>query len=83
MADITVSLPNKVKEMIEAQVGKGGFASTGDYISDLVRRDHDRRLEELRQIVAEGLASGVSDKTIDDLFAEAQQRLRQSASKRG
>lgn len=71
MADMTVKLPEAVKEMIEAQVGEDGFASSGDYIADLVRRDHDRRLEELRRIVAEALASGVSTRTTEDIFAEA------------
>lgn len=71
MAYITVTLPESVKDIIEAQVGEDGFASSGDYIAELVRRDHDRRLEELRRIVAEGLASGVSTRTTEDIFAEA------------
>jgi antitoxin ParD1/3/4 len=71
MVDMTLSLPDEVKKIIEAQVGDDAFATTGDYIADLVSRDHDRRLEELRRIVADGLASGVSERTTADIFADA------------
>jgi len=77
MADITVTLPDRVKDMIEAQVGEDGFASSGDYIAELVQRDHDRRLEELRRIVADGLASGVSTKTFEERIAEGNRIARE------
>jgi antitoxin ParD1/3/4 len=67
MATLTVSLPDDVTGWIEGQIGEGGYASAEDYVSDprmsdLVRRDQER-LEELRRIVDEGLASGVSTRT--------------------
>jgi antitoxin ParD1/3/4 len=62
MATLTVSLPDDVTGWIEGQIGEGGYASAEDYVSDLVRRDQERR-EELRRIVDEGLASGVSTRT--------------------
>ena len=42
---------------------------------DLVRRERERRdremtLDELRQLVAEARASGVSSRTIEDIFAD-------------
>lgn len=65
MATLTVSLPETMKEWIEAQVEHGTFASASDYPSDLVRRDqeeqsrdHDERLEEIRRIVDEADAVG-------------------------
>jgi antitoxin ParD1/3/4 len=70
MATLTVSLPDSMKGWIEDQVGEGGYASAGDYLSDLIRQDQER-LEELRRIVDEGLASGVSTRTTAEIFAEA------------
>jgi antitoxin ParD1/3/4 len=75
MATMTVSLPDPMKEWIEMQVEDGEYASSSDYIRDLVRRDRERRnearLEELRHIVDEGLNGGVSTRTTEEIFAEA------------
>ncbi|WP_284945031.1 type II toxin-antitoxin system ParD family antitoxin [Acidisoma cladoniae] len=78
MATMTVSLPDPMKDWIEAQIKQGGYASASDYVRDLVRRDRARReqeftLEELRQKLATSRESGVSDRTVDDIFAEARE----------
>ena len=84
MADITVRLPDEVKEIIEAQVGDDGFATTGDYIAELVRRDNERRLDErdrasrnederiehIRRMIEEAERSGISERTMEDIREE-------------
>lgn len=77
MATMTVSLPDQMKEWIETQIRKGEYASTSDYVRDLVRRDRARRgqelsLEELRQIVTASKASGIGTRSMDELFTEAE-----------
>lgn len=77
MATMTVSLPDPMKEWIEAQIQKGEYASTSDYVRDLVRRDRARReqeltVEELRQLVADAKASGLGTRSVDEIFAEAE-----------
>jgi antitoxin ParD1/3/4 len=74
MATLTVSLPDDVTGWIEGQIGEGGYASAGEYVSELVRRDQER-LEELRCIVDEGLASGVSTRTFKERIAEGDRIL--------
>jgi antitoxin ParD1/3/4 len=76
MATMTVSLPDPMKDWIEAQIRTGDYASVSDYVRDLVRRDRDRReqeltLEELRKKLAASRDSGVSNRSVDDIFAEA------------
>lgn len=83
MATMTVSLPDPMKDWIEAQVRHGEYASASDYVRDLVRRDRARReqeltLEELRQKLAASRESGLSDRTVDDIFAEAREIARGS-----
>ena len=78
MATMTVSLPDQMKDWIETQIRKGDYASTSDYVRDLVRRDRVRRgqefsVEEIRALLAESKASGVGTRNIDDIFAEAEQ----------
>jgi antitoxin ParD1/3/4 len=77
MATMTVSLPDPMKEWIEAQIQKGEYASTSDYVRDLVRRDKARRgqemtIEELRQLVVDSKASGIGTRSVDEIFAEAE-----------
>lgn len=77
MATMTVSLPDPMKEWVEAQIRSGDYASASDYVRDLVRRDRARKggeftLDELRRLVADSKASGVGDRSLDALFAEAE-----------
>jgi antitoxin ParD1/3/4 len=76
MATLTVSVPDSMKGWIDDQVEEGGFASAGDYLSELVRQDQEKRLEELRRIVDEGLASGISTRTFEERIAEGDRILR-------
>jgi antitoxin ParD1/3/4 len=78
MATMTVSLPDPMKDWIETQIRRGDYASTSDYVRDLVRRDRARReqeltLEDLRQKLAASRGSGVSGRTVEDIFAEARE----------
>jgi antitoxin ParD1/3/4 len=82
MATMTVSLPDPMKEWIEEQVKKGDYASTSDYVRAAVRKDRERlepnyplTPEELRDMIDEGEASGVSDRTLEEVFEEAMQRV--------
>jgi antitoxin ParD1/3/4 len=77
MATMTISLPDPMKDWIEAQIKQGEYASTSDYVRDLVRRDRERRakpeltLEDLRRIVDESRASGPSPRKVRDILAHA------------
>jgi antitoxin ParD1/3/4 len=77
MATMTVYLTDPMKDWIEAQISRGDYASTSDYVRDLVRRDRARREEELtldalRQKLSASRDSGQGSRSVDDIFAEAQ-----------
>jgi antitoxin ParD1/3/4 len=76
MATMTVSLPDPMKDWIEAQISRGDYASVSDYVRDLVRRDRERReqeltLDDLRKRLAASRDSGASNRTVDEIFAQA------------
>lgn len=77
MAALTISLPEALQSWLDEQVRTGRFASANDYILDLLRRDrathgdHQLTLDELRQMIAEGDTSGISDKPVEEIFEEA------------
>ena len=77
MATMTVSLPDAMKDWIEAQIRQGDYASTSDYVRDLVRRDREKRqrkdltLDDLREIVGHARAEGTTDATVAEILAQA------------
>ena len=64
MAQINISIPDKLKSWAERRVADGDYSSTSDYVRDLVRRDQaaTEQRERLRVAIDEGIASGVSDR---------------------
>ncbi|MFC4352563.1 type II toxin-antitoxin system ParD family antitoxin [Fodinicurvata halophila] len=76
MATMNISLPEQMKAWVDSQSKSGRYGNASDYVRDLIRRDQDRqaRLAELQQLIDEGVDSGVSSNSLDDLLAEARRR---------
>ena len=76
MAQMNVSIPDKLKGWAEQRVAEGRYSSTSDYIRDLVRRDQEQeeRLRRLQAAIDEGRASGVSERTLEDIIADRRKR---------
>ena len=71
MSQLNVSIPPALKSWIDHRVAEGRYSSASDYVRDLVRRDQDAAPDEtewLRGLIAEGLASGVSDETPETII---------------
>ena len=78
MAQMNVSIPDKLKGWAESRVAEGRYSSTSDYVRDLVRRDQEaeEKLQRLRAAIDEGLASGVSDRDPFEYLEELRVGLR-------
>ena len=76
MAQMNVSLPDPMKDWCEAQVRAGRYSTTSDYVRDLIRRDqdHQSRTKALQAAIDEGLASGASSRSLDEILGEARAR---------
>ena len=76
MAQMNISIPDKLKSWAEARVAEGRYSSTSDYVRDLVRRDQEQeeKLRRLQAAIEEGLASGISDRTVEDIIADRRKR---------
>ncbi len=85
MGEMTFNFPPALMRWIEAQVAEGRYADAEDYLRDLVRRDSEGLLGEsepdpaeetpeyiawVREMVAEGLASGVCEKDAFEVLDE-------------
>ncbi|CAM3441793.1 type II toxin-antitoxin system ParD family antitoxin [Thalassospira profundimaris] len=69
MATMNVSLPDLMREWVESQIEQGEYASSSDYIRDLIRQDQ-RRQKLLKAALNEGLNSGRSPRSVDDIMRE-------------
>ena len=73
---MNVSVPDGLKAWAEARVAEGRYSSTSDYVRDLMRRDQERaeKIANFQRLVDEGRASGISDRTMQDILAEGRRR---------
>ena len=78
MATMNVSLPDPMKEWVEAQAQTGRYSNASDYVRDLIRRDQERvsKLAELQRLITEGLESGISDRSIGDVLEAARKQAK-------
>ena len=76
MATMNISLPDPMKQWVEAQAETGRYSNASDYVRDLIRRDQERadKIAAMQQLVDEARASGLSDETMADIRARAMRR---------
>ena len=72
MATMNVSLPQKMKDWVEAQTAEGKYANASDYVRDLVRRDQLRAegIAKLQAEIDKGRAGPFREFNREELFAE-------------
>lgn len=80
MATMNISLADPLKEFVDEEVREGGYSSTSDYMRDLIRqRQREKAAAFLRQLIAEGMASGPATPIESDYFDRMRERARQRA----
>lgn len=84
MATMNVSLPDAMKDWVEAQTETGRYANASDYVRDLIRKDQERndKIAAMQRFVDDGLNSGVGNRSKDALFAEAVKRAEMTRGNR-
>ena len=70
MATMNVSLPDPMKQWVEVHAQPGRYSNASDYVRDLIRRDQERadKLAQLQKLISEGLDSGISDRSMNDVL---------------
>ncbi len=72
MATMNISLPDQMKEWVEAQTKDGRYANSSDYMRDLIRRDRERAeaFALMQAEITKGIESGdYQDVNIEDFLA--------------
>ncbi len=60
MATMNISVPDAMKVWVQAQIDEGKYASSSDYVRDLIRKDQQQRdkLAALQAAITLGIESG-------------------------
>lgn len=69
----TITLTDAQDDWIKAQVANGDFTHDSEYFRDLVRHDQEKE-PALKAAIDEGMASGPSGRSVDDIWAAAEAR---------
>lgn len=72
---MSFALPENMRDYIDARVSAGSYGNTSEYLRELIRRDqHDQAAQRLRDLIADGLASGEGREATDDVISELRKR---------
>jgi len=72
----SITFKEQQDDWIKKQIEKGDFTNDSEFIRHLVRthQNNQQGLIELEIALEEGLASGKSDKSVEDIWKEAELR---------
>ena len=78
MAKLTISMPDAMSAHVTARIEEGQYGNVSEFFRDLVRRDQERQRAtgQLRELIDEGEASGIDDRTVEDIWAEVEAEAR-------
>lgn len=72
---MSFALPESMREYIDTRVREGNYGNTSEYLRELIRRDQEQQAAaRLRDLIADGLASGEGRPLTDELVSELRAR---------
>ena len=80
MATMNISLPDELRAYVEAQVATGYFSNASDFVRHLIRADLEDGRGRLRELIAEGERSGISELSFDEIIERARERVKSRAA---
>ena len=77
MATLNVSMPDAMREWIDAQIESGEYANASDYVRDLIRHDQRER-DAIRLALIDGERSGKSSRSVKQIAQQAKRKLKRA-----
>ena len=82
MATMTISLPEPLREFVEAEVSAGHYGSASEFFRELVRERRKHKAEQrLEELLLEGLESGQPIEVTESYLAQRRKALRRKLEK--
>ena len=74
----SITVTDRQELWIRTRIASGEYGNESEYFRDLIRRDQERtaRFRDLKDAIQEGLESGVSERTVKEIWTEAEPRYR-------
>ncbi len=74
----TIAMRDDMGTWVEHRIQSGQYNNDSEYFRDLVRRDQERQEAalQLRQMLEQGEASGISTQDVPDMMKDVEERLR-------
>lgn len=83
MTSLNISLPEPLRDWIEAQVKRGRYGNASEYLRELIRRDQERQAQErLEELLLEGVKSGLASPLTKQDWAELRADVAERLEKR-
>jgi len=79
MSTMNISLPEALKEFVDAQVQARGYGTSSEYVRELIRKEQDR--QQLRGLLLAGAASAPTQPVDARHFDALRARVRSRASR--
>jgi len=75
---MNISLPDELKQFVDAQVAEHAYGSASEYLRELIRKQRD--VEKLRQMLLDGANSGPATPMEPDFFDKMRERAHTRAA---
>ena len=74
----SITVTDRQEQWIREQIASGEYGNDSEYFRDLIRRDRKRKgqFRALQEAITEGLDSGIGNRTVKEIWAEAEKRYR-------
>jgi antitoxin ParD1/3/4 len=83
MPSMNISLPEHLREWVEAQIKRGRYGNASEYLRELIRRDQERQAQErLEQLLIDGIRSGAASPLTKKAWAEVRADVTKRLEKR-
>jgi antitoxin ParD1/3/4 len=83
MADVSISIPDRLRPFIDEQVSRGGYGDVNAYLTALVRDDQQPKARaNLEAKLVEGLDSGEAEPMTDEDWDDIERQVRQPQKQR-
>jgi antitoxin ParD1/3/4 len=77
MGTMNISLPDALKEYVDEQVSQRGYATSSEYVRELIRRDQEQR--RLRELLLAGADSPSTVSADAKYFGGLRRRVRKGS----
>jgi antitoxin ParD1/3/4 len=81
MSTMNISLPATLKAFVDTQVAERGYATSSEYVRELIRQDQER--QSLRTKLLDGAASPLTEPVDKAYFARLKSRAHGNRGTRG